>query len=362
MIQAERFKGPSQESRLVRLIMWAPLPVVFGLMIALRFMNPPGLFYAPNLLLILDLVFSLLMSLLIVLLFDNSFLRRHAYVLVMLVAAVLIWGLADVIALAFGGGDLNNSITIHNLCVCASSGFYLISAFYLRTTRNIRGQAGIWIVSAVLIAVGVVALIVVSTRLGLIPLFFIQNKGGTPAREIILISSAAMFVGSAFILGGIDRNGISMFASWFRIGLLLIALGFMGTMLEPVHGGVLDWTGRFSQFLGGLYFLFAIRAVRGESNIWGIPLRKELEESEERFAAAFENGGVPMAITTTNGVFTKVNPAFCRMLGCGESEIVGRGFADFTYSADLPVNLVKAQELYKDGKPFQMEKRYVRKD
>ncbi|WP_088288337.1 GAF domain-containing sensor histidine kinase [Kineosporia sp. A_224] len=53
-----------------------------------------------------------------------------------------------------------------------------------------------------------------------------------------------------------------------------------------------------------------------------------LAESEERFRHAFEDNAVGMALTDLDGRFVKVNEALARMLGRGETALLGTALAD----------------------------------
>jgi PAS domain S-box-containing protein len=88
-----------------------------------------------------------------------------------------------------------------------------------------------------------------------------------------------------------------------------------------------------------------------------------LQESEERFRTAFEEGAVAMALTALDSTLLKVNSSFCRMLGFSESELVGRSFTEITHPDDRAANLVGIRRLASgEISCFRMEKRYIRKD
>jgi PAS domain S-box-containing protein len=88
-----------------------------------------------------------------------------------------------------------------------------------------------------------------------------------------------------------------------------------------------------------------------------------LRESEERFRAIYEHGWIGIAIRDLQGRLKFVNPAFQKMLGYQESELIGKGFREITLDTDLAAESVYAQDML-DGKRdhYEMEKRYIRKD
>ena len=89
----------------------------------------------------------------------------------------------------------------------------------------------------------------------------------------------------------------------------------------------------------------------------------EVRENEARFRAAFDEGAVPMVLASLDMKLLKGNAAYCRMLGFGESELIGRSFMEFTHPDDLGVNRAGVERLASgETSTFRMEKRYIRKD
>ena len=65
--------------------------------------------------------------------------------------------------------------------------------------------------------------------------------------------------------------------------------------------------------------------------------RAELDAqlANDRFQRGFVNSPVGMALTSADGVYLQVNPAFCAMLGRSEDELVGHHFSEVTPEADV---------------------------
>ncbi|MFC3689800.1 sensor domain-containing diguanylate cyclase [Aquipuribacter hungaricus] len=61
----------------------------------------------------------------------------------------------------------------------------------------------------------------------------------------------------------------------------------------------------------------------------------ELRSSEERFRSTFEQAPTPVAVTSADGVFVDVNPAFCAWLGWSRAELVGRRAVELAHPDDL---------------------------
>lgn len=306
---------------------WLPIPVLLGLIVIFRFINPQSSFDPPNLLLALNLIFSLLISLLIAYLLGRSFLVRAVPGIALIVTGVLLWGSAAITGLVVSNGDSNSLITIHNICVYFSALCYLSGSVLLIRQKKSLNIPGFWLALASLSAVGIVGLIAISSQSGWVPAFFVQGQGGTPIRWMMLISAEVMFVAAALILGpqGVGRR--SQFAYFYSMGLLLIAAGLFGIMLEKVHGNALSWTGRIAQFLSGIYFLAAALASVRESRVWGVSLEKELQESRERFSAFMDNSPGIAWIKDEEGKHVYLSKSFESRFGVKFEDF--RGKTDF---------------------------------
>jgi PAS domain S-box-containing protein len=88
-----------------------------------------------------------------------------------------------------------------------------------------------------------------------------------------------------------------------------------------------------------------------------------LLESEGLFRVAFNSAPVGMVLGKPDGLITKVNKAFCDMLGYQEAELIGQDFRNLTHPDDVEIT----SELFKnlvDGSSdyHSLEKRYIHKD
>ncbi len=89
---------------------------------------------------------------------------------------------------------------------------------------------------------------------------------------------------------------------------------------------------------------------------------QKLQESNERFAAVFENAAIGICVADAGGRLLAANPSFQEMLGYSAAEMLAKTFPDITHPEDLPKNLELFQEMMTGKrKGFQLEKRYLRK-
>ncbi len=68
-------------------------------------------------------------------------------------------------------------------------------------------------------------------------------------------------------------------------------------------------------------------------HLFGAEIKRK--QQEEEFQLFFENAPEILAIASTNGHFTKVNPAFCELLGYTAEELTSQPFSNFIYPDDL---------------------------
>ena len=90
--------------------------------------------------------------------------------------------------------------------------------------------------------------------------------------------------------------------------------------------------------------------------------QEALRESEARLRATVEQATAGVARCDTNGRIIFANRTLCKMLGYTESELIGKNVADVTYRDDVKKTMRLFQRMIRLGKPFELEKRYVRKD
>ena len=89
-----------------------------------------------------------------------------------------------------------------------------------------------------------------------------------------------------------------------------------------------------------------------------------LRESEERFRAILRQAAAGIVRKDTVGRLLYVNDEFCRMIGYTNSELVSEGKTcwDITHPDDLAENQALFTRMIRDGIPFRIERRLIRKD
>lgn len=92
-------------------------------------------------------------------------------------------------------------------------------------------------------------------------------------------------------------------------------------------------------------------------------ISSELQQSEARFRAMFENAAVGIGVMSLDRTILDANPAMCRMLGLARDELIGNSPIIATYPEDFPQSTQEYYELITGKRNYYWsERRYVRKN
>jgi len=131
-------------------------------------------------------------------------------------------------------------------------------------------------------------------------------------------------------------------------GAVAFALASLGSLFGAVPPSALGYVNRFVvyMFVGGLVGRFADR------------LRALEAESARHFNLSLDM----ISTAGFDGCFKTVNPAFERILGYGEEDLVGRPFLDFVHPDDVELTEREAAALSDGHSTVQFQNRYLDRD
>ena len=124
----------------------------------------------------------------------------------------------------------------------------------------------------------------------------------------------------------------------------------------------------------GRYFLARLLPYRTtDDHIVGVGLtfidisaRRQAEEgrqeSDRRLVSFVRQATVPVAEKDLTGRYTVVNQPYCALLGCTETDLLGRSFFDAIHPEDRPRETELFERLVREGTPFEVEHRFLRSD
>ncbi len=87
-----------------------------------------------------------------------------------------------------------------------------------------------------------------------------------------------------------------------------------------------------------------------------------LRRSDEHLASLFEQTAAGITERDLTGRIIRINQRLCQMLGRSREELLGADIHDLTHPDDLPRSEAAFQQLLVDGKPFDIQKRYLKPD
>ncbi len=256
-------------------LVWLPALLLLVAILSARAAGLREVYELPRLRLVLSFVFYTLVSLGTLYLVGRSFLASGAPGLLLLGCGALLWSAAGTVGDAVSHGDANINVTIFNSCILLSGLCHLAAvAVTLRPQRPLRSTP-LWLGVGCAVTLAILWWVTQATLAHRLPVFFVQGTGGTPVRYGVLSSAVSAFALSAALLLPGARAPRVPFTSWYAPALMLMAVGLFGIMIQLSLGSVVNWLSRASQWLGGVYLLFAAAAALRESHLSLLPPGKD---------------------------------------------------------------------------------------
>jgi signal transduction histidine kinase/ActR/RegA family two-component response regulator len=262
-----------------------PIPLLLLAMLLAWTIRPETSYPARTLTFVCEFVFMTLASTVVAYHLLRSFIASGQPGLLLLATGVALWGLSSVAAGAFGRAGSDQSVAIQNLCVWLSAACQLLGALLGGHARTLT-QRGWWLLGAFTWMLVGMAFVIVAVSNDWTPVFFTPRAGGTWVRQALLGSAIAMFVVSGLVLDE-QADQAAEFSRWYRLGLLLMALGLFGVMLQSVDASVVGWIGVVTQWLSGVYLVIASLAVARASGAAQISLAVAPNDPRLRYGLAF---------------------------------------------------------------------------
>jgi PAS domain S-box-containing protein len=247
----DRLKGPA---------FWLVI-ILLGAMVGLALLKIINNYEIPFLIFTLNILFIGLPAVVITVFTTRSFLYSGVLPILWFGVGSVLYGIG---ALAGGLllviGTANEATTLSSILFLAGGAVHFLGSFFSTNevspfgNRSKRLSFLYQVYAGVLIFVVFVIIITASDRL---PVFFFWGEGGTPLRQMIIGVTVVLFLLASFLYSRQYRATHSRLLYWYSLGLLLIGLGMIAFLLEVAPGTLLNWAGRISQLLGGLYLFVA---------------------------------------------------------------------------------------------------------
>ena len=240
-------------------------------MVILAELEISAIYEPPLLLAVLNTFFIGLFPIAVAVIAARASSKGGPAILLWMGSGMLVFGAGSIIAGWVVPIDPNFTVTIHNISALFGGLFHAVGALIslnpvapaARQNAFFRGRTS-WVISYATILAGLAVLAyAVITRIP--PPFFIQGSGSTSIRQVVLGLGIVFYVFSASIFLSLYLKSRTLFLYWYFIALSLIACGLLAVLAQNAVGSPLGWLGRSAQYLGGVFAVVSILAVKRSS-------------------------------------------------------------------------------------------------
>ncbi|MGD6851122.1 MAG: two-component system sensor histidine kinase NtrB [Candidatus Bathyarchaeia archaeon] len=331
----------SKQNRIARnvgFIIFISIVVVILLLIATGY-TQQGAFNPPYLRLALNAIFISATNIFVAIVAVRSFLRYGQISFALLSGALVASGLAAFLSGWVTGISTNATFTIFNIGFLISSIMQVFGAVYLSAASpvsKVLSNRGLIIGLILLLSIGSVSLVTALAVAGLTPPFVTVEGGTTDLRQFVVILSFLFFVFASVVFGYQYLRTRTRVLYWYSLALALFALDLFISYNSTELGDALQWVGRISDYLGGVFFIIALLSLRQQvfagtdfSERWF----ETFGNSRRQFASLFANmlsGFAYMRVIAdkygraVDAVFLEVNDAFETNTGLKKADILGK--------------------------------------
>ncbi len=312
----------------------APIPILLALVAVAHTAIPPSAFYDPEwLILIGNTLFVGLISLAICYIALRNYTATGRLQILLMGCGVLIFGIGGVVAAVVRNlpDGANCNVTVYNTGALVGACFHFTAAFII--LAGVSQDAGaarrkLWLRVGYSGSVLFMALLTAASLRRLTPAFFVQGVGPTALRQGILGTADVLFVFSFLVFIATYVRNKERFVYWYGCALALTAISLTAFLIQHAVGSPVGWLGRISQYLGGVYFLFALRTAATSAQERGMSLDDVLTASlsgiDEKFRALAENAPDAIRRFDRELRYIYVNPAGLRLMGRTAGAVIGK--------------------------------------
>jgi PAS domain S-box-containing protein len=286
--------------------------------------------------------------------------------LLLMGCGVLAFGVGGVVAgfvRSLPGAGANLNVTIYNTGALVGALFHFAAALILLT--GISPEVGserkkFWLAFSYLGLIAFMALLTAVALRGGIPPFFIQGVGPTPLRQWVLGSADILFAFSFLVfMSSYIRNG-EIFLYWYSSALALTSISLTAFFIESAVGSPIGWTGRFSQYLGGIYFLVAIvtasRSAKARRTTFDQVLTASLSPAEEKFRTLAEHSPDMIERFDKTMKCIYLNQEALRLYAKRARSVIGKGIEEIGLPGSYVSVLEESiQRVFETAQPVEVE-------
>lgn len=277
---------------------------------------------SPLFLLSMVLIFTVFSSLMVSIIAATSFLKYGGWAILWIGVGALILGLGTGLSTGlyhYGYIGVNRTVTLHNISGLFASFIFLVSAVLTYTSIASIQKAANRIIIFFQLYIGsilIVGLVFLLSLENVLPVFFIPVQGGTSIRQVVLITTIIFFLFAGSIFFKKYFNSKSMVLYFCSISMIFLAIGSIALMVQTNVGSIINWMGRFSNSIGGIYLFFFAASIFVEAKRQKIPPLEIFDlyfkERVANYKIFFENNSDAVLVTDKNEKFLAFNDAFLK--------------------------------------------------
>ena len=239
--------------------------VICGMILGFWALDMSESFEPKYLLAVLNTVFIGAANLLVFFLCARTYLKTGFISAGLMAAATLIMGLGSIFSgwMRYIAGGMNIYSTVFNINALVASVLHLTAAFREHRDRASGAPAKYAPVKmAVLIAgcCGFTVFITVGAVYGFLPPFF-EGGGYTSLRTATIFVASAIHLSAAVALVKSYQRNKQNHLFWYSLSMLMFSFGLLGTGMETMAGGLVEWAGRLAKYTSGIFAYFSATEI-----------------------------------------------------------------------------------------------------
>jgi PAS domain-containing protein len=325
-----------------------PVVVMAVLIGFLAFFNAGGPVYnPPYAAFILTLIFVLAIDIAVAFVSNRAYLSSGSLNVVLLGAAILITGLATMIAIWMLDPNVspdltsNQAITLNNISILIGAVLLLLSAISTsagKGTEELPRRRTILVTAYTLTFV----MLVVVSLLAFFDQFpvFLTSAGPTELRIAVLTATVVLVLASGPWFGLRYLQNRSSVLYWYTLTLGLYGLDLISAVFIVHLGDTLTWATRLALYLSSIYFLLALQSRESKIEVnavlserWAEAFRNDPHQIATLFANMTNSFGYGKVVTDDEGkvvdlIYLDVNRAFEKQNEVERKDILGRRVTD----------------------------------
>jgi PAS domain S-box-containing protein len=361
----------------MRYLSFIPIPVLGVIILTLYSVVTPSIFYEPSWLLpITNTVFVTVVFFMVAYIAARNYTATGRIQTLLLGCGALAFGMGGIVAgfvRSVPGAGANLNVTLYNTAALIGALFHFIASLIL--LAGISPEVGarrkeFWLVFSYVGLFVFMALFAIATLGGSTPPFFVQGIGPTVLRQWVLGSADILFAFSFLIFMGFYLRNNEAFLYWYSSALALTSISLTAFLIQSAVGSPIGWAGRFSQYLGGIYFLIAVITAMHSAHARRISfnnvLTASLSPAEEKFTALAQNlpGMVYRVFIRENNRMEFFNKMLHQMTGHKVEELTSGEVCSIErliLNEDREAMVTAVKRAILDHQPFEVEYRLKNK-